>query len=47
MSNTTGKATKSLKIIEVPLNKFSEEVIPHHQKMLLQHKQVIQKVAII
>lgn len=33
-----------LKVIEVPLNKFSEEVVPHHQKTYEDYKLAIQKV---
>lgn len=33
-----------LKFVEIPLNKFSEEVIPHHQRMLEQHKVHVHKV---
>ncbi|KAJ8962977.1 hypothetical protein NQ314_005694 [Rhamnusium bicolor] len=33
-----------LKYIEVPLNKFTEEVIPHHQKIYEQYKTTIQKL---
>ncbi|XP_023024308.1 syntaxin 17 isoform X2 [Leptinotarsa decemlineata] len=32
-----------LKMIEVPLSKFSEEVIPHHQKVFDQYKAMIHK----
>lgn len=35
-----------LKVVEIPLNKFSEEVIPHHQKMFEQYKISVQKVNI-
>lgn len=35
-----------LKVIEVPLYKFSEEVVPHHQKSYEQYKLAIQKVFI-
>lgn len=33
-----------LKIVEIPLNKFSEEVIPHHEKIYQQYKTSMQKV---
>lgn len=33
-----------LKVLEVPLSKFSEEVIPHYQKTLEIHKPNIHKV---
>lgn len=33
-----------LKVVEIPLNKFTEEVIPHHQKMYDQYKVAVQKV---
>ncbi|XP_050295770.1 syntaxin-17 [Anthonomus grandis grandis] len=33
-----------LKFIKVPLEKFSDEVIPHHQRILEQHKAFIQKL---
>ncbi|XP_060535153.1 syntaxin-17 [Cylas formicarius] len=33
-----------LKFIEIPLNKFAEEVIPFHQKMLQAHKNNVQKL---
>ncbi|KAF7282996.1 hypothetical protein GWI33_001629 [Rhynchophorus ferrugineus] len=33
-----------LRALEIPLNKFSEEVIPHHQKIYEQHKQHITKL---
>lgn len=33
-----------LKVVEIPLNKFSEEVIPHHQKMYDLYKVSVQKV---
>ncbi|XP_019757471.1 syntaxin-17 [Dendroctonus ponderosae] len=33
-----------LKFVEIPLNKFSEEVIPHHQRMLEQHKVYVHKL---
>lgn len=36
---------QSLKYLEVPLNKFTEEVIPHHQKVYEQYKTTIQKVS--
>ncbi|KAL1518000.1 hypothetical protein ABEB36_001690 [Hypothenemus hampei] len=33
-----------LKFLEIPLNKFSQEVIPHHQKIFEQHKAYIHKL---
>lgn len=33
-----------LRVVEIPLNKFSEEVIPHHQKMYEEYKVSMQKV---
>lgn len=33
-----------LKLVEIPLNKFFEEVIPHHQKLLDEHKAIVLKV---
>lgn len=33
-----------LKYVEIPLTKFSEEVIPHHQRIFEQHKLYIYKV---
>ncbi|XP_066250064.1 syntaxin-17 [Euwallacea similis] len=33
-----------LKYLEIPLNKFSDEVIPHHQKVLEQHKVYVHKL---
>lgn len=33
-----------LRNLEIPLSKFSEEVIPHHQKILEQHKNYINKL---
>ncbi|RZC36283.1 syntaxin-17 [Asbolus verrucosus] len=44
MSIVNTNVTKQpLKLIEVPLNKFNEEVIPHHQKIFEQHKTLILK----
>lgn len=39
-------AKQSLKVIEVPLNKFSEEVIPHHQQAFADYKTLIQEVIV-
>ncbi|VEN58781.1 unnamed protein product [Callosobruchus maculatus] len=33
-----------LKVLEVPLNKFSDEVVPHHQNVFEQYKAGIQKL---
>lgn len=33
-----------LKYVEIPLSKFSEEVVPHHQKIFEQYKAHIYKV---
>lgn len=33
-----------LKVVEIPLSKFSEEVIPHHQKILQDHKAHVHKL---
>lgn len=35
-----------LRVVEVPLRKFSEEVIPHHQQVFTEYKTIVQKVAI-
>lgn len=35
-----------LKFVEIPLSKFSEEVIPHHQSLYDQYKFSVQKVKI-
>lgn len=40
----TSVTKQPLKLIEVPLNKFSEEVIPHHQNIYEQHKNLVLKV---
>nr|CAH7728652.1 unnamed protein product [Callosobruchus chinensis] len=36
-----------LKVLEVPLNKFSDEVVPHHQNVFEQYKAGIQKLVAI
>ncbi|XP_044269307.1 syntaxin-17 [Tribolium madens] len=40
----TSVTKQPLKLIEVPLNKFSEEVIPHHQFIFEQHKTLVLKL---
>ncbi|EFA00762.1 syntaxin-17 [Tribolium castaneum] len=40
----TSVTKQPLKLIEVPLNKFSEEVIPHHQNIFEQHKTLVLKL---
>ncbi|KAJ3660392.1 hypothetical protein Zmor_004842 [Zophobas morio] len=45
MSIVNTNITKQpLKVIEVPLSKFSEEVIPHHQNVYEQHRTLILKL---
>jgi syntaxin 17 len=40
----TSITKQPLKLIEVPLNKFSEEVIPHHQSIFEQHRTCVLKL---
>ncbi|XP_018569408.1 syntaxin-17 isoform X1 [Anoplophora glabripennis] len=42
-----GIQKQSLKYIEVPLSKFTDEVIPHHQKVYEQYKTTIQKLVLV
>ncbi|KAJ8954595.1 hypothetical protein NQ318_003126 [Aromia moschata] len=44
--NPTG-TKQSLKCIEIPLNKFTEEVVPHHQKIFEQYKATVQKLVLV
>lgn len=45
MSSPNSSITKQpLKVIEVPLSKFSEEVIPHYQKVFEEYKAHMQTV---
>lgn len=46
-SSTTTITKKPLKILEVPLSKFKEEVIPHHQKIFTEYKALVQTVPIL
>lgn len=43
-SSNTPIKKQSLKVLEVPLNKFREEVIPHHQQVFAEYKVLVQKV---
>ncbi|KAJ8924696.1 hypothetical protein NQ315_000847 [Exocentrus adspersus] len=43
---TPGIQKQSLKYLEVPLNKFTDEVIPHHQKIYEQYKATVQKLVL-
>lgn len=43
--NHNSKSNKqSFKLIEIPLNKFNDEAIPHHKKLYESHKATVHKV---
>lgn len=35
---------KPFKLVEIPVNNFKEVAIPHHLKLLAEHKETVQKV---
>lgn len=39
-------AKKPFKLVEIPVNNFKEIAIPHHLKLLADHKDIIKKVRI-
>lgn len=40
----TAIVKQPFKLIEIPLNKFRDEAVPHHQRVFETHKNTIQKV---
>lgn len=38
------RVKKPFKLVEIPVNNFKEIAIPHHLKLLADHKEIVQNV---